>query len=107
MHRDAENQDASVRYREIQLANQTNIQHVCIVPVRMQEAWLLHDEAALREAAGRPSGREPLNLPRASMWERLPDPKQILHAALVTASGASGRRAKNFKPPWQLNDSRN
>lgn len=98
IHRDAENQDPALRYDEIRAANQTAIDHVCIVPVRMQEAWLLHNEMALREAAGRPSGRELLNLPRASAWEQLADPKQILHEALIRASGASGRRAKNFKP---------
>ncbi len=98
VHRDAENQAPALRYKEIQLANQTDIDHVCVVPIRMQEAWLLHNEAALREAAGRPSGKEPLNLPRASAWEHVPDPKKILHEALIAASGATGRRAKNFRP---------
>ena len=54
VHRDAEKQDPGVRYREIEAANRTGRSHVCVVPVRMQEAWLLHDETALREAAGRP-----------------------------------------------------
>lgn len=64
----------------------------------MQEAWLLHNEAALREAADRPSGTDPLDLPAAVRWERLPDPKPTLYNALRTASGATGRRAKRFKP---------
>ena len=98
VHRDAEGQDPGVRYEEIQAANQTDRLHVCVVPVRMQEAWLLHDEVALREAAGRPSGTEDLSLPPARRWERLPDPKGILYQALRTANGARGRRAKRFNP---------
>lgn len=64
---------------------------------RMQEAWLLHDEAALREAAGRPSGTEDLGLP-AHRWDRLADPKKVLYKALRAANGAKGRRAKSFRP---------
>src|SRR5262245_44463229 len=51
VHRDAENQDPEGRYDEIREANATGLGHVCVVPVRMQEAWLLHNETALREAA--------------------------------------------------------
>ena len=98
VHRDAERQHPRVRYKEIQTANRTGCNHVCIVPVRMQEAWLLHNEAALREAAGRPSGTEALSLPSSHRWERLADPKNVLYEALRTASGAKGRRARSFKP---------
>ncbi len=98
VHRDAEKQDPELRYQEIQAANTTGLSHICIVPVRMQETWLLHNEAALRQAADRPSGTEPLSLPAPIQWERLPDPKQTLHQALRTANGASGRRAKRFNP---------
>ena len=98
VHRDAEGQDPQRRYDEIQLANETGCDHVCVVPVRMQEAWLLHDETALREAAGRPSGTEALELPPARRWEVVADPKQVLHEALRTASGTTGRRARRFKP---------
>ena len=98
VHRDAEGQDPDVRYGEVQGANRTECDHVCVVPVRMQEAWLLHDEAAVREAAGRPAGTEALSLPPARRWERLPDPKEVLYQALRTASGARGRRARRFNP---------
>ena len=98
VHRDAERQDPDIRYVEIDAANRTGCGHVCIVPVRMQEAWLLHDETALRQAAGRPSGTEDLGLPPPHQWDKLPDPKKVLHDALRTASGAKGRRAKNFRP---------
>ena len=96
VHRDAERADADDRRAEVAAANATGVPHVTVVPVRMQEAWLLHDEAALRFAAGCPSGNEPLDLPVASRWEELPDPKGVLHRALLTASGATGRRAKKF-----------
>jgi hypothetical protein len=78
--------------------------HVAVVPIRMQEAWMLHDEAALRRAAGRPSGRESLNLPKISAVETLPDPKKILHDALKTASGKHGRRSDEFKPHKAAHD---
>lgn len=98
VHRDAEGQPPDRRYDEVDAANETGVPHVCVVPVRMQEAWLLHDEAALRRAAGRPSGREPIGLPPRRAWEALSDPKQILYQALIVASGARGRRAKQFRP---------
>ena len=98
VHRDAERQDPNDRYQEVLAANVTGLRHVCIVPVRMQEAWLLHDEAALREASDRPSGKEPLNLPRIDQCEGLADPKTRLHQALQLANGATGRRARRFKP---------
>ena len=99
VHRDAEGQDPRLRYEEIRrAADTTPCRHVCVVPVRMQEAWLLHDEAALREAADRPSGTEDLDLPPPQRWERLPNPKRVLHDALRAANGATGRRAKNFRP---------
>ena len=97
VHRDAEKQEPDVRYQEIEAANRTGRSHVCVVPVRMQEAWLLHDEAALREAAGRPSGTEDLGLP-AHRWDRLADPKKVLYKALRAANGAKGRRAMSFRP---------
>ncbi|HMG13597.1 MAG TPA: hypothetical protein VK571_10485 [Gemmatimonadaceae bacterium] len=62
----------------------------------MQEAWLLHDERALRKAAGRPSGTQPLHLPALSRIERLPDPKGTLHTALRAAADVTGRRLRGF-----------
>jgi hypothetical protein len=68
---------------------------VCVVPVRMTEAWLLFDERAIRRAAGNPNGREPLPIV-AGNPENLPDPKGTLHEALRSASGLAGRRRKKF-----------
>jgi hypothetical protein len=69
---------------------------VCVIPVRMQEAWLLFDEAALRRAAGNPNGHQVLDLPDVAQLEELPNPKNILHELLRQASGLSSRRVKKF-----------
>jgi hypothetical protein len=97
VHRDAETQSRETRVAEILKAVQSarlteSTPAVCIVPVRMTEAWLLLDEAALRRASDNPSGRQPLDLPRISQIETLPDPKRRLHELLREASGLHGRR---------------
>jgi Domain of unknown function (DUF4276) len=95
VHRDAENEPAELRRREIvDGANAAGIRGpvVPIVPVRMTEAWLLRDEAAIRQVAAKPSGRTSLNLPSVSEAERLADPKRALADALLAASEMSGRR---------------
>ena len=55
-----------------------SVRVVCVVPVRMQEAWLLIDEAALRRAAGDPNGTQPLAMPDVQRLEELADPKQLI-----------------------------
>jgi hypothetical protein len=70
--------------------------HVCVVPVRMQEAWMLIDEAAIRSAAGNPNGSVTLRLPRLQEIEGLADPKNLLHELLRNASELTGRRLKKF-----------
>ena len=98
IHRDAERQPREDRVVEIEEAVRVAAPSascpplVCVVPVRMQEAWLLFDEAAVRRAAGNPRGRERLDLPALADVENLPNPKQILHDTLRTASGLHGRR---------------
>ena len=101
IHRDAEGQDSTLRYEEVTeaLANVSagNVPPaVCVIPVRMQEAWLLFDERAIRSAAGNPHGREELVLPKPSEIEAIPDPKAMLHGLLRKACGLSGRRLKKF-----------
>lgn len=98
VHRDAEREAPEQRHAEIAAALVGVAPWVAVVPVRMQEAWLLHDEQALREAAGCPAGRQPLDLPPMSRVEALPNPKQVLHEALQKASGTRGRRAQSFSP---------
>jgi hypothetical protein len=104
VHRAAEGETPSKRISEIEraLKNASSSQRippaVCVVPVRMQEAWLLFDEAAIRRAAGNPNGRQPLQLPDIGACEGLTNPKMALHDALRDASGLSGRRRQQFEP---------
>jgi hypothetical protein len=98
VHRDGEAQDPNMRKEEIanaltQLRSAgVDIPYVCVVPVRMQEAWLLIDQNAIRIAAGNQYGRAPLPLPRARDLEGVVDPKALLFQLLQTASELSGRR---------------
>lgn len=99
IHRDAENQESKLRFSEILKAIQASEvkeSHVPVVPIRMQEAWLLIDEVALRRAAGNPNGREKIQLPPINKLESLSDPKKMLYNLLRQASGLSGRRLKQF-----------
>ena len=99
VHRDAEKQPPDIRRKEIAQALQTtSLCYVPVVPVRMTEAWLLLDQRAIRLAAGNPVGSAELGLPPPREWERRTDPKRDLHAALIAATGASGRRRRKFNP---------
>lgn len=104
VHRDAEREKRAHRVEEIRRARDQvedmarEFPVVCVVPIRMQEAWLLFDQAALRRAAGCPNGATPLELPSLERIEREPDPKYILHDRLRLASNLKGRRAKEFDP---------
>lgn len=95
VHRDANSAGAAARRREI-VAAVRDVGYagpwVGIVPVRMTEAWLLLDEAAIRQTANNPRGRMPLNLPALSAVERIADPKSTLESALLRARGNRGRR---------------
>ena len=99
VHRDAERESRENRLSEINkaIAELDTPPYVCVIPVRMQEAWLLINEAAIRRAAGNPNGTIPLNMPPINNLEKLSDPKQILHDLLKKASGLSGRRLNKFK----------
>jgi hypothetical protein len=101
VHRDAEKKEAlDERISEVRAAiDSVTSSTPCIacVPVRMTEAWLLHDEPAIREAAGNPNGRAQLGLPRIKELESVPA-KQILQKALEAASELSGaRRIRRFR----------
>jgi len=104
VHRDAENQNPDLRYREIELAMERVAAeigrkcHVCVVPVRMQEAWLLINQSAIRRAAGNPNGTKALALPDVSEIESIPSPKNRLFQLLKDASELRGRRLEKFRP---------
>lgn len=101
VHRDAEREPREKRIDEIAVAlaevqSQPVLPAISVVPVRMQEAWLLFDGRAIRHAAGNRSGCQPLDLPPIQDLERIPDPKSKLHECLKRASGLQGRRLKSF-----------
>lgn len=98
VHRDAEGQAPELRRTEISNAVAgRDVRHIPVIPVRMTEAWLLADEQAIRAAAGNPSGAVELHLPEVRRLEDIPDPKQILHDALVSATGLNARRRARFR----------
>lgn len=103
IHRDAEKESYAYRVQEIRKAIITVSQTlpalpaICVVPVRMQEAWILFDEFAIRTAAGNPNGKIPLTLPVMSKTETLIDPKAKLTELLISASGYTGRHLKKLK----------
>lgn len=103
IHRDAENESLETRVNEILKALEMAKQEsatippvICVIPVRMQETWLLIEVQAIREAAGNRNGRQPIELPRLSRLEELPDPKEMLYRLLREASELRGRRLDRF-----------
>lgn len=101
IHRDAERETIEHRVNEIKNAMKNISIHlppyICVIPVKMTEAWLLIDEKAIRIAAGNRNGTEILEIPKLHELESLPDPKKILYELLKKASGLSGRRRKRFQ----------
>ncbi len=103
VHRDAERENRLERVKEIEAAarsvpDDSLPPFVCVVPVRMTEAWLIIDESAIRQAAGNPCGSMPLGLPSLRGIESNPDPKSVLKKLLVKASGYGARRRNRFRP---------
>lgn len=102
VHRDAENEPLAQRIKEITSAmTGLQVRSVPVVPIRMQEAWLLIDEQALRRAAGNPQGGVNLKMPAIDCLENLPNPKQILHDLLIVGSELTGRRRQKLNPGRQ------
>jgi hypothetical protein len=100
VHRDADRTDRETRTREIRaaLVDVSEPPAVCVVPIRMLEAWFLFDKAAIRRAAGNPRGRVPLVLPAWREVEEIPDPKERLLSLLRIASELGGRRLRQLDP---------
>lgn len=100
VQRDADRGPAQDRRDEIEkavCAEWPGLQHVAVVPVRTLEAWLLLDEACLRQVAENPSGRISLDLPKGIAAEKIADPKQLLKDSLARASECKGRRLAQFQ----------
>ena len=103
IHRDAETEPYDVRQNEVRQAVTAALganqqpSWLAVIPVRMHEAWLLFDENAIRRAAGNPSGRVPLYLPKLGDCEALPDPKDVLHELIREASELGARRRAKLR----------
>jgi len=102
VHRDADREPREKRVHEIaqaldEIAGAVPVPpSICVVPIRMLEAWLLFDEQALRGAAGNPGGRVDLDLPPMSVLESMPDPKSKLRTTLRNASELAARRREKL-----------
>jgi len=110
VHRDAERPDAAdLRVEQIRHAcrgledRNPELRFVCVIPVRMTEAWLLIDESAIRRAAGNPQGRIILNLPPIRQMESV-HAKEMLHQAIRDASELTGRKAKKLEVSRAIHD---
>ena len=100
IHRDADRAGVDARYREITDAirqSEYTGPWVGVVPVRMTEAWLLLDEAAIRKVVHWPNGSAPVTLPSPNEVERRANPREILNFALLDASEARGRRRDDLR----------
>jgi hypothetical protein len=98
IHRDAENENFDIRENEIAVAADSlnlSTAHVCLIPVKMTEAWFLHSEVAIRLAVGNPNSATPLNLPSIKNTQTC-DAKETLRQALIAAGELSGRRLRKF-----------
>jgi hypothetical protein len=103
IHRDSEGEEMETRIHEIEQEVAavpelfTIPPRICVIPVKMTEAWLLFSAQAIRQAAGNVFGRENVALPPIGRLEALNDPKGLLYGLLRTASGLTGRRLKRFR----------
>ena len=102
IHRDADNKTRGQRSAEIRRHAEMAFRgveappNICVVPVRMQETWLLINDRAIRRAAGNPNGKMRLNLPLLGTLESESRPKLVLREALRKASGKGPRRLTGF-----------
>jgi len=103
VHRDAEREPVENRVIEIRTAEKLLVAEntppiVCVIPIRMIEAWLLFDEPAIRKASGNPNGKQKLNLPNTSRTETIADPKIMLEQIQDIARGLGKHRKKDKIP---------
>lgn len=109
IHRDSDREPPDRRRSEIAqavAAVSPGLAHVPVIPVRMLEAWLLLDHAAIREVAGNPNGRMALDLPKPARAESVADPKALLRQAIATASEEKGRSLQKLQTRFPANRAR-
>lgn len=100
-HRDAESTNKDIiAQRKLEIFDKLDADErrnvICVVPIRMMEAWLLIDPNAIKKAAGNRNSKEPINLPPIKKIEAERDPKQTIQNILRTASGRKGRNLNGF-----------
>jgi len=99
VHRDAEREPFENRHTEIERAllevarQEVSLPSaVCVIPVRMHEAWLLFNEWAIRMAAGNPRGRQEGATTHARSWSWRSRPSATGKASAARSSpGSSGK----------------
>lgn len=102
VHRDAESTDTKKildsRVVEVmkQLSDEEKGKTVCVVPVKMMEAWLLFNTEAIKKAAGNRNYNKNINLPSINKIEQEKQPKELLHNLLKEVSGLKGRNLQKF-----------
>jgi len=99
IHRDGEGESRAKRVTEIKKAINSISgvpPYVCVIPIRMMEAWLLLDEQAIRQAAGNPNGKKKFTIPAPKDIEAIPDPKKLLHENIKIASELNNRRLRDL-----------
>ena len=106
-HRDAESKAKDIleqRTQEIQkhLTDEEQAITVCVIPIRMMEAWLLFDENAIKKAAGNRNYKNKIKLPDPKKVENEKDPKALLYNILKTVSGCKGRKLKKFNTAYRI-----
>jgi hypothetical protein len=104
VHRDAERQPRENRVSEIHkakslLKDTISLPIVCVIPIKMTEAWLLFDEIAIRKVAGNPKGKQELNLPKVTRIEKITDAKAKLKEIIINASSDHCRRRQDENIP--------
>ncbi len=103
VHRDADRESLETRRAQVKAAIQqaacgiSTPPAVCVIPVRMTEAWMLFDATAIRKAADNPNGTDPLDIPKLAKVESLPDPKDTLARLLKTASELPPQCLRRFR----------
>lgn len=101
VHRDADGRSSEHRRKEIADAAvalpQLSAIVVPVIPIQELEAWLLLDELAIRTVVGKPSGKQPLGLPKPKHVEQTSQPKELLVQACLLASATTGRRHREEK----------
>jgi hypothetical protein len=101
VHRDSDREPFENRKAEINQAimnafGEDKPPFVCVIPVKMLEAWLLFDESAIRRASGNPFGKVNLDLPKIKHIEGIGRPKELLEELIIKASELQGRHLRKL-----------